>query len=413
MEQHRISFWRRQGVQSLLASLLCIVMGLLIGYIVLLFINAQGAWDAICTIVKNFFTYPNQQVGLKYFGSTLVKTAPLLMCALSIQFCYKVGLFNIGAAGQYVVGAGACLYAALVWHWPWYLCLIAAMLAGVIFGAITGALKAYCNVNEVISGIMLNWIGLYAVNMLLTVVKEPTSPYTYTLANYNSSALLPTLGLEKLFSNNLYVTIAIPLSVLFAVLIWVILSKTRLGYELRATGCNKDAAKYCGMREKSNIILTLAIGGGLAGIGAALLYLTGFEPWQCTASSVPGMGFNGIAAAFLGGLDPIGSIFSSYFIQHITSGGAYLDKSMYCAQISDLISSIIIYLCGFVAIFRYAMDKGMDRRDEKRAAAAEAGSAPDVSNTDTPADSIPPSSDKGDTPAPPDTADSPKGGDEE
>ena len=115
------------------------------------------------------------------------------------------------------------------------------------------------------------------------------------------------------------------------------------------------------------IMVMGALGGALAGLGAALLYLTGFEQWQCSQSSVPGMGFNGIAAAFLGGLNPIGTIFSSYFIQHITNGGAYVDKSMYCAQISDLISSIIIYLCGFVAFFKYFMNSAIDRREAKKA----------------------------------------------
>ena len=107
------------------------------------------------------------------------------------------------------------------------------------------------------------------------------------------------------------------------------------------------------MKEKTNTILTLAIGGALAGLGAAFLFLSGYEQWSVTQSSVPGMGFNGIAATFLGGLHPIGTIFSSYFIQHITSGGSYLDKAVFPSQISDLISAIIIYLCGFVAFFRY------------------------------------------------------------
>ena len=358
---------KNQAVQSLLASLLCILAGLLIGYIVLLFINPAGAWDAIVTVIKNFFYYPSKAAVLKYFGSTLVKTAPLLMCGLSVLFAYKVGLFNIGAAGQYVVGVGASLYLALGLHMPWYVCLVAAMLAGALLGAISGLLKSYCNVNEVISCIMLNWISLYSVNMLLTQVKETTSPYTFSLSSTNPDAILPDLGLGKLFSNNPYVSIALPLAVVVTIIIWVILEKTKFGYELRATGNNKNAAKYCGMNEKRNIIITMMISGALAGLGAALLYLTGFEQWQCSHSSVPGMGFNGIAAAFLGGLDPIGTIFSSYFIQHITNGGAYVDKSMYCAQISDLISSIIIYLCGFVAFFKYFMNSAIDRREAKKA----------------------------------------------
>ena len=216
---------------------------------------------------------------------------------------------------------------------------------------------------------MLNWIMLYTTNMVLTNVKEPTSPYTFQLKNAGRQAILPTLGLDKIFHGNAYVTVAIPAAVLMALLIWVVLDKTKFGYELKATGNNRFAAKYCGMAEKRNIILTLVIAGALSGFGAALLYLTGFEQWQCTASSVPGMGFNGIAAAFLGGLNPIGTIFASYFIQHITSGGAYVDKSLYCSQISDLISAVIIYLCGFVLFIKFTMNRMIAKREEKAAKA--------------------------------------------
>lgn len=348
MKQPKNSLLRKPGVQSLVSSLLCILLGLFVGFLALLIINPSGAWKAIWTILRNYFYYPTPQRVIFYLGNTLVKTAPLLLCSLSVLFAYKVGLFNIGAAGQYVVGAGASLYCALALNMPWYVCLVAAALAGAILGAISGALKALCNVNEVISCIMLNWISLYGVNMLLTNVKELSSPYTINIKGANNAALLPNLGLDKLFCNNQYVTIGIPLAIVIAILIWVLLTKTRLGYELKATGYNKHAAKYAGMRENRNLILTMAIAGALAGLAAAILYLTGVEQWSCSQTSLPNMGFNGIAAAFLGALHPIGAIFSSYFIQHITSGGAYVDKTMYCSQVSDFICALIIYLCGFV-----------------------------------------------------------------
>ncbi len=358
---------KNSAVQSLIASLLCIVLGLLLGYVVLLFINPTGAWDAIMAVIKNFWNYSRANLQLKNFGNTLVKTAPLLMCALSVLFAYKVGLFNIGVAGQYVVGTCACLYAALAWGWSWFPCLLFSIVVGGVYGAIVGLLKAYCNVNEVISGIMLNWIGLYLTNMILANVKESTSPYTLHLKTDAKQAILPTLGLDKLFSNNGNVTIAIPLSILVAVAILILLDKTKLGYELKATGNNKNAAKYAGMAEKRNIILTLVIAGAIAALGSAFLYLTDFEQWSVTQSSVPSMGFNGIAAAFLGGLNPIGTIFASYFIQHITVGGAFVDKTMYSSQISDLISSLIIYLCGFVLFIKYAINSGIARSEEKQA----------------------------------------------
>ena len=356
---------KNSSVQSLIASLMCIIVGLLVGYLVLLIINAEGAWEAITTIVKNFFYYPSGPAKLKYLGNTLVKTAPLLMCSLSVLFANKTGLFNIGVAGQYVVGAGACLYMALALQMPWWACLLGAIAAGALLGAVSGALKTLFNVNEVISCIMFNWISLYGVNMLLTQVKETASPYTQNLKTAAPQAMLPDMGLGTFFSNNQYVTIAIPLSVVVAVLIWILLEKTKLGYELKATGSNKHAAKYAGMKENRNIILTMAIAGGLAGMAAALLYLTGYEQWSCSQSNIPGMGFNGIAAAFLGGLHPIGSIFSSYFIQHITAGGAYVDKAVYCAQVSDFICSLIIYLCGFVLFVKSAMNRSIAKREEK------------------------------------------------
>lgn len=354
---------KNPSFQSILTSLICIILGLLIGYIVLLLINPAGAGTAIKTILLNFLSRSSHPARMKALGNTLAKTAPLLMCALSICFCYKVGLFNIGAPGQYEAGACIGLYAAIAWHCNWVVCLLLAAIAGAVVGAISGALKAYRNVNEVISGIMLNWIMLYLTNMVLSGkhVKEVASPYTMKVSG---SSLIPSAGLNALFANNRTVTIAIPLAIIFAILIWMILTKTKFGYELRATGFNKEAAKYAGMKEKQNIIVTLAIGGALAGIGAACLYLTGYQQWSTTQTSVPTMGFNGIAATFLGGLHPIGTIFASFFIQSITDGGALIDKSVYPSQISDLISSIIIYLCGFVLFFKFAINNWISKKDK-------------------------------------------------
>lgn len=354
------------AVQTLLASLFCIILGLVVGYVVLLVINPQGAGRAITAILQNFLYFPRPEVALEYFGSTLAKTAPLLMCTLSVLFAYKVGLFNIGASGQYAVGAGFALYFGIHYGAPWWLCLLLAMLGGAALGAIAGALKAYLNVNEVIACIMLNWISLYAVNTVLTEVKESGTTYTLPLRTNNPNALIPHLGLQHLFADNRYVTIAIPLAVIFTILVWVVLDKTKLGYELKATGLSINAAKYAGMREKKNIILTMAISGALAGLGAGFLYLCGIEQWSCAQTAVPNMGFNGIAAAFLGGIHPIGVIFSSFFIQHITSGGAYVDKMVYCSQISDLIAAIIIYFCGFVLFFKHVMRTRIRKTEDKK-----------------------------------------------
>ena len=371
MKKEKTPLIRQEGFQTLLSSLICVLGGLIIGYIVLLLIEPSGAFGAIIAIMKSFFRYPGKMM-LKYFGQTLVRTVPLLMCSLSVLFAYKVGMFNIGVAGQYVAGACGCLYAALAWKLPWLPCLLIGMVAAGLLGAISGLLRTKCNVNVVISGIMLNWITLYLTNLILGKVKSPNSPYTLELRGNNPGAMLPRMGLDKLFNNEKSVTIAIPLAVIIAVAVWFVLNKTKFGYELKATGHNYHAARYAGMRENWNIILTMFIAGALAGLGAGMLFLTGIENWETTTSSVPAMGFNGIAVAFLGGLSPIGSILSSFFIQYITFGGGNVDLQVYSSQISSLISSLIIYLCAFVGFFKFFIQGRIRKKDEQLATAAAA-----------------------------------------
>ncbi|MBQ7012064.1 MAG: ABC transporter permease [Clostridia bacterium] len=379
MKKEKTPLLRSSGFQNLLASLICVLGGLVVGFIVLLLIEPSGALKAILAIMTSFFRYPGKLM-LKYFGQTLVRTVPLLMCSLSVLFAYKVGMFNIGVAGQYVAGACFSLYSALAWKLPWLPCLLIGMLAAGLLGAISGVLKTKCNVNIVISGIMLNWIMLYSTNLLLGKVKSPSSPYTLSLKGTNPKALLPSLGLDKLFFDEKSVTIAIPLSILIAVGVWFVLQKTKFGYELKATGYNYNAARYAGMKENWNVIITMFISGALAGLGAGMLYLTDISPWETTCASVPAMGFNGIAVAFLGGLSPIGSILSSFFIQYITTGGGFVDLQVYSSQISDLISSLIIYLCAFVAFFRFFIQARIERAEKKKAEADNANKTEEGGN---------------------------------
>jgi simple sugar transport system permease protein len=292
---------------------------------------------------------------------------PLLMCSLSVLFSYKVGLFNIGAAGQYVAGIGVGLFFAHGLNAPWWICMIMAMLAGAALGAISGLLKATRNVNEVISGIMLNWICLYLVNMLLAPYMDIKMNETFALKVTHPAAVIPESPLfGSLLNGHKYTTIAVELAILIAVGIWILMTKTKLGYELRATGLNKYAARYSGMRDGFNIILTMAISGGLAGLGASMFYLTDMIKWPMAVTSVPAMGFNGIAAAFLGGLHPLGAIFSSFFIQHITDGGSFMEK-IYPSEIAGFISAIIIYMCAFVLLIKQQLGRaGMRRAAEKK-----------------------------------------------
>ncbi|MCR5416626.1 MAG: ABC transporter permease [Pseudobutyrivibrio sp.] len=351
--EEKISFFRRPAVQTILASVLCAVLGILLGYIILLTMNAEHATEGISAILTNFFKFSgNTKVLMKYMGSFLVKSMPLILCAEAILFAYKAGLFNIGAAGQYTVGIIASLYTSLALGWNWFFCVLAAVAAGALWGCIAGVFKAFFNVNEVIAGIMLNWIGLYLCNIILGGAKcmDQTKSETFDIMATNPSAVLPAF-MTEFFGGNKYTTIAIPLTIIIAILILVVLNKTTFGYELKATGHNKEAAKYAGMNAKRNIVLTLVISGAISGFAASQLYLTGMEHYTISAS-VPGMGFSGIAVAFLGGLHPIGTIFAGLFVEYITLGGQYLNTNYYNPQVADLVIAIIIYLCGFVLFFK-------------------------------------------------------------
>ncbi len=357
--EEKVSFIKRPGVQTLLASILCAVLGILLGLIILWFMNSEHAVEGMTAILTNFFKYRLASTAtlMKYMGSFLVKSVPVILCAEAILFAYKAGLFNIGVAGQYTVGIIASLYTSLALGWNWLLCLIAAIAAGAIWGLIAGFFKAYFNVNEVIAGIMLNWIGLYVCNIILggEACMNQSKSETYEISELNPSGLLPGF-MQDFFGGNQYMTIAIPITVIVAIIILVVLNKTTFGYELKATGHNKDAAKYAGMNAKKNIILTLVISGAIAGLAAGLYYLTGIEHYK-TASSVPGMGFTGIAVAFLGGLNPIGAIVAGLFVEYVTLGGQYLNTNYYNPQVADLMIAIIIYLCGFVLFFKTILNR--------------------------------------------------------
>lgn len=354
---------KRDWFNTLITSLACALIGLLVGFLVLLVINPIHAVDGIVETIKNFLVFSKTTTKLKYFGQTIAKSAPLIMTGLSIAFAYKAGLFNIGASGQYMMGILVTCYAALAWGLPWYICIILAMIAGAIYGSITGFLKAYFNVNEVISGIMLNWIGLYIVNAFMqknSKVWNATISTTYQIKS-NTPSFLPTLGLDKIFGGNEMMGVGIILAIVMAIIIFIILNKTTFGYEIKATGLNRFAAQYCGMKQKQNVVLILAISGALSGMGASFIYLNGFARWTLS-SVVDPMGFNGLSAAFLGGLSPIGIIFSSYFIMHITDGGSMITDFGYSPETAKVVTAFIIYLCAFVAFVKEMIIRRMEKR---------------------------------------------------
>lgn len=366
------------GAGTLLASLTCILAGLIIGFIALLVLGwitlAQDGnalslgqmltktWNSGFKAILSGGFYPSANAMGMGVRAEILQAAPLIMTGLSVAFAFKTGLFNIGAAGQYTVGAYFALYCAIVMKLPWWACLIASAIGGAIWGAIPGIFKAFLNVNEVITAIMFNWIGLYGVNTLIYqggtgAMYNTNTTKTYTIKQAGPGSLLPTFNVQvggKDYFGALFLpTIGIFLAIGVAVVIWVVLNKTTFGYELKACGHNKNAAKYAGINDKKNIILSMTIAGALAGLGAGLFYLSGSKEWEpLVSTALPAAGFNGISVALLASSNPLGCIFSALFIAHITVGGGFMDASIFPSEVSDIISGVVIYLCAFSLLFK-------------------------------------------------------------
>ena len=355
MKNKKLSHNGLQGsVTSVMAALLCILIGLFVGFLVLLAINPAHAWaDGFVRILKGGFHDAPYGV-----GKELANAAPLIMTGLSVGFAFKTGLFNIGAAGQYTLGAYGALYCAIMLKLPWFVCLLAAAILGGLWGAIPGFFKAYFNINEVITSIMFNWIGLYLVNEL--IYQNGTGPMydvrnTRTInisknADYAQS-IIPDFGLNKLFQTN-STTIAIFLAAVVAILIWVVLNKTTFGYELKAVGLNKSAARYAGINEKKNIILSMAIAGALAGFGAGLFYLSNvFNYYLRNDGSQRRAG----AGSVIGNLCDIALNITLVLALDMGTRGAALSTAL------GQIITIAIYLPGFFGqkhTLRFALPRG-------------------------------------------------------
>ncbi|QRN83128.1 ABC transporter permease [Chloroflexota bacterium] len=355
---------------SIGASFISIIIGLLFGFlflIVLSLINSGG--EGFISVITNAWKYGFKQILMGGFylppisiGQEIAATAPLILTGLSVGFAFKTGLFNIGAAGQYTLGAFGALFCAIVLGLPWWACLLGATLFGALWGAIPGIFKAYLNIHEVITSIMFNWIGLYAVNTIMYgggtgVMYDSTKTKVWDLRSLFPASVIPNMGLAAYFKNR-STTIAIFLAIVIAIVIYIVIDKTTFGYELKACGFNKSAARYAGISEKKNIVLSMVIAGALAGFGAGLFYLSGIAEWRpLDSTALPAIGFNGIAVALLASSNPIGTIFSALFISHITTGGSLMNSQYFPPEIADIISGIIIYLCAFSLLFKQMLMK--------------------------------------------------------
>jgi simple sugar transport system permease protein len=281
-----------------------------------------------------------------------------------VGFCSRTGLFNIGASGQFIVGAFAAVLVGVKCAFIpgpllWIAALLAAGIAGALWGSLSGFLKAHFNVNEVISCIMLNYIGMYLVNFLIT--KLIFDPQRNQSIRVPDNANIPKMGLDLIFRDSEYnVSSAnggIFIAVILAVLVYILLEKTTYGYELKACGFNREAARYAGINEKRSIVTAMIIGGALAGLGGALLYLAGSGKSIIVVDILAAEGFNGIPVALLGLNNPIGIIFSGLLVAYLNVGGFDMQLFNFAPQIVEIIIAIIIYFSAFALLFREFFQK--------------------------------------------------------
>ncbi|MCL2015742.1 MAG: ABC transporter permease [Defluviitaleaceae bacterium] len=337
---------------SIVSSVAVVIAGMLLGFIVLFISNASQAPAAIVTILTFGFS------SLRNFGDVLYFATPIIMTGLSVGFAYKTGLFNIGASGQFTFGAFVAVYIALNFEFlapPLRIiaALAAAMLAGALWAAIPGLLKAYRNVHEVISCIMTNYIGMFLVNyLILTTIFDPMRASSQRVP---PSTHIPIWGLDSIFTDAVRASplnASIFVAIFSALLMYIILDRTTFGYELKACGLNKDAAKYAGINENRSIIFSMMISGALAGLGGGMHFLSGAGRTMSVADVLANEGFMGISVSLLGLNHPIGIIFSGVLIAYLQRGGFNIQPLGFAQEIIEIAIAVIIYFCAFVLLVR-------------------------------------------------------------
>ncbi len=338
-------------------ALISIGLGLFVGLIIMLIINPGKAFSGMFYLLFGVFMIGNFT---QNFGDILFNATPLLIVGLAMVIAFRSGLFNIGGSGQMVVGAFVAVLIGIKWDipapWHWMVAIIFGTIAGALWGMIPGLLKAFRNTNEVVSSIMMNYIGMYLVasQVFMQGIYDPNSGQSLPV---NQSAWLPRF--EALFGNS-HVNIGFLIAIAMVVFIQILVYNTRLGFELQASGLNKDASLYAGMDSKKNTIITMLISGGLAGLAGSMLFLSNYinsvniivYNRLPSESILLSQGFDGISVALLAVNEPIGAVLSSLFLSIIRRGATYMSLPQaggYVSQISEIIIAIIVYTIGISA----------------------------------------------------------------
>ena len=355
----------RKGVFSFLSSVVALIVGLLIGLVILLISNSEAAFGAFMTIITHGAS------DLRVMGNVLSSATPIILTGLSVAFAFKTGLFNIGATGQFTLGAFMVIIitrevTVLPPMARMILAIAAATAAGALWGAIPGLLKAFRNVHEVITCIMTNYIAMFFVTFLVdTFAFETDQARSYPVP---TEARLPTAGLDNIFASvrPSTIDIGIIIAILAAIIVFIILDKTVFGYELKACGFNSSAAKYAGINQNRNIVAAMMISGALAGLGGGVAYL-GVQGMRLdTVNALLQDGFVGISVAFLGMNHPIGVIFSGILISYLSTGGSQIQAAGFAVEIVSIVIAVIIYFCAFVLIVKTFLGNISDKLFKKK-----------------------------------------------
>ena len=391
MKNKLSDIYGKDGTKKVLASLISILVGLFVGTIIVVIvgltkdtITPSGIWDGVRLIFAGIFSTGRDAAGNlswgynpQSVGNMLFRATPLIMTGLSVAVAYKTGLFNIGAPGQYLMGTMASLMIALGIPSEvvpagiiWVLAFLGGCLAGALWGCIPGLLKALLNINEVLACIMTNWLAAnlvtwaFDVSNFKNMVENTKAGYIYK-TTFNGVET-PKLGLDKIFPGS-QVNGGILVAIVIAIAMYILINKTTLGYQLKACGSNRHAARYAGINDKRNIVLSMAIAGALSGGGAALYWLAGnTEFYWSTYQSLPAIGFNGIPVALLAVCNPIGVIFTGSFMAMLDIVGQQLTGyTAYNEYITDVIIAVIVYLSAFSLVIRMALTGKPKARKEK------------------------------------------------
>ncbi|WP_040286808.1 ABC transporter permease [Sporosarcina koreensis] len=341
---------------NLLVPVISIILGLLVGAVVML----VSGYDP----VAGYAALWNGIFGDSYaIGETIRQISPYILAGLAVAFAFRTGLFNIGVEGQLIVGWFVAAYVGMAFELPKVihlpLALLAAAAAGAIWGLIPGLLKATLKVHEVIVTIMMNYIALHIVNALIKTI----SGGGFKLDKIQDTASLRSDFLSELTDfSTLHYGIFVALFMVF--IMWFILERMKLGYELKSVGFNENAAQYAGMNVKKNIILAMVISGAFAGLGGAMEALGTFGNISSRAGFT-GIGFDGIAVALLGANTPLGVIFGASLFGSLKYGANNMPNA---ANIPIEIVSIVIALIIFFVASGYIIRVGLLRLSKKKEA---------------------------------------------